>query len=123
MRSLVAANDFARRSRLIDIDKLRCIRSIQCQTEVFRSIVERARRMRPTMAYLKEESLAIEPWMKYRLWQARYGIVGIFFCGALLEVEQDGSREAAGFVSNKESDGGRPIHLASPDAVYGRICG
>jgi len=68
---MVTANDFARRSRLIDIDKFRCIRSIQRQTEVFRSIIEGARRMRPAMAYLKEESLAIEPRMKYWLWQAR----------------------------------------------------
>lgn len=77
--------------------------------------------MRPAMAYLKEESLAIELRMKYRLWQPRHGIVCIFVCGALLEVEKDSSRQAAGFIGNKECDGRQSIDLAPPDAVYGGI--
>jgi hypothetical protein len=79
--------------------------------------------MRPAMAYLKEESLAIELRMEDRLGKARYGIPGVLVCGALLEVKQNGPCQAAGFVGDKESDCWKPIHLASPNAVYPGIGG
>jgi hypothetical protein len=60
--------------------------------KVFRRIFEGSRRMRPTMTYLKEESLAIESRMEYRLGQPRDGTVGVLVCGALLEVKQNSPR-------------------------------
>ena len=106
--------------RLIFIDEFAFACTGQLQAEAHRGVRQRTRRMCAAVAYLKGQSLAVEPRVEERFRLARRGgeRLPLF---APVEIEQDRTRESPAFVRDGESDKRQPVGQRSPDANNGCI--